>query len=51
MTDDATDRTGRWRIDAPKTTIPLGEYYVKVTRIVRRGDVCKAARSRTITVS
>jgi hypothetical protein len=51
VADDATDRQGRWRIQPPDTTIPLGRYYVKVTPITRRGDRCTGARSRTITVS
>jgi len=50
VADDASDEDGRWRILPPGTEVPPGQYYVKVTRIERRGDICKGARSRTITV-
>ena len=50
VADDASNRRGRWRINAPGLTIPPGGYYAKVRPIERRGDVCKGARSRTITV-
>jgi hypothetical protein len=51
VANDASNRRGAWRINAPSTEVPPGEYYAKVRRAERRGDVCRAARSRTITVS
>jgi hypothetical protein len=51
VADDASNRRGAWRINAPGVEIPPGEYYVKVTPIERRGDTCKRAKSETITVS
>ena len=53
---DTSSRSGRWKIDAPDTTIPPGtippgRYYVKVRPKGLAGDDrCKGARSRTITV-
>jgi hypothetical protein len=51
VADDATNANGRWRIDAPGTEIPPGRYFVKVTPIERRGDVCRRAKSGRITVA
>jgi hypothetical protein len=51
VADDASSETGAWRINAPDTDIPPGRYFVRVTRIERRSDVCKPARSRTIRIT
>jgi hypothetical protein len=51
VAQDRSNRRGVWRINAPKTEIPPGDYYARVRPVERRGDRCMGARSRTITVA